>query len=311
VRTFREYFQSSRYPVAVRVNAGKTRAAWMWAFGSACILGLAGWMGTLAQARAEPAPNPWALIRAPARGPASAIGDYSTGCLQGAAPLPLQGDGYRVMHPSRLRYFGHPELVQFIQTLGRAVKLQGLEPVLVGDLSQPRGGPAPKGHSSHQTGLDVDLWFWHPSRPVRANQVEELKARSILDGKAGTIRAEAAARVTELLRLTSRDPRVTRIFVHPIIKRQLCGDVGGAREWLQKVRPWYGHDDHFHVRLSCPSDSADCVDQQPIAAGDGCDDLAWWFSPEAQADREKGRQKYQSKVGRAPGMPTQCYSLLR
>lgn len=282
--------------------------------GCASLLGLLGWMGMRGHARAESASNPWALVKAPARGASSAIGDYSTGCLRGAAALPLQGDGYRVMHPSRLRYFGHPDLVQFIETLGKAVNVQGLEPVLVGDLSQPRGGPAPKGHSSHQTGLDVDLWFWHPSRPVHGAQVETLHAQSILDGKLGTIRAESSARVTELLRLTSRDPRVTRIFVHPIIKRQLCAEASrdpAERGWLQKVRPWYGHDDHFHVRLACPSDSTECTSQPPIAAGDGCGDLDWWFSPEAEADRAKGRKTYQSRVGRAPGMPEQCFALLR
>ena len=275
---------------------------------AAALLGLSGVV--VASAREKP-PNLWAKVRAPAGDAARSIGDYSTGCLRGGNALPLEGPGFVVMHPSRLRYYGHPDLITYIKTLGQGMKLAGLDPVLVGDLSQPRGGPAPGGHASHQTGLDVDLWFWHPGGKISAAAREDLKSRSILDGKKGTIRAIYAKRVTELLRLTSRDPRVNRMFVHPIIKRQLCAEAGADRDWLQKVRPWYGHDDHVHVRLTCPADSKDCTPQPPLAAGDGCGELDWWFSPEAAADRAESQKKYQAKVGKAPSMPDQCTELLQ
>jgi penicillin-insensitive murein endopeptidase len=260
---------------------------------------------------AEAPPNPWAKVKAPSKEEPRSVGEYSTGCLRGAQTLPLEGDGFLVMHPSRNRMFGHPDLLAFIRTLGKGANVQGLDPVLVGDLSQPRGGPAPGGHSSHQTGLDVDLWFWHPGGKISAAQRETLKSRSILDGKAGTIQKAEAKRVSELLHLTASDPRVTRVFVHPIIKRQLCAEAGKDRDWLKKLRPWYGHDDHFHVRLACPADSKDCVAQHDVSAGDGCAELDWWFSPEAQEDRAKGQKNYQSKVGRAPRMPEQCTELVR
>lgn len=267
-----------------------------------------GWLGVV---HADALNNPWSKVKKPSDGETRSVGEYSTGCLQGGQALALEGDGYIVMHPSRTRYFGHPDLLQFIQTLGKGVNIAGLAPVLVGDLSQPRGGPAPGGHSSHQTGLDVDLWFWHPGGKIGAAQRESLKSRSVLDGKAGTIRAEEAKRVSELLRLTASDPRVTRVFVHPIIKRQLCNETKEDRDWLGKIRPWYGHDDHFHVRLACPADSKDCTAQHPVGGGDGCKELDWWFSPEASADRAKGQKTYQDKVGKAPRMPEQCFEILR
>jgi penicillin-insensitive murein endopeptidase len=149
---------------------------------------------------AEAPPNPWAKVTAPSSEPTRSVGEYATGCLRGGKPLPLEGDGFVVMHPSRNRVFGHPDLLTFIRTLGKGANVDGLKPVLVGDLSQPRGGPAPGGHSSHQTGLDVDLWFWHPGGRISAAQRESLKSRSILDGKAGTIQKEEAKRVSELLR---------------------------------------------------------------------------------------------------------------
>ena len=41
----------------------------------------------------------------------------------------------------------------------------GLPVFYVGDMAQPRGGPLPFGHASHQTGLDVDIWFTLTPRP--------------------------------------------------------------------------------------------------------------------------------------------------
>ena len=254
-------------------------------------------------------------VKTPSGGPSRAIGDYSAGCVQGAQALPLDGQGYQVMHPSRVRHYGHPELIGFLQSLGRAVHAAGLAPVMVGDLSQPRGGRASGGHASHQTGLDVDLWFWLPKqaegRALTGAERERIKARTVIDGKAAAMQRQWAPRVAQMLRLTADDPRVSRVFVHPIIKRELCATTTGERAWLGKIRPWYGHDDHFHVRLACPADSTDCVPQAAVPAGDGCgDDLAWWFSDEARADRDDARKKYQAKVVRGPRVPDQCFALV-
>ncbi len=273
-------------------------------------------------AKGKKSKNPWQNVRTPAKGPPRAIGDYSAGCLQGAQTLPLDGEGYQVMHPSRMRYFGHPHLVDFLQTLGRGVVKKGLKVMLLGDLSQPRGGRAKGGHASHQNGLDVDIWFWHPKRaenePLSTQERENLKARSVLNGKTKSVRKRWSAYVAQVLRLTADDPRVERVFVHPIIKRDLCAQPGNAqpgkdkdRAWLAKIRPWYGHDDHFHVRLACPDDSPDCRRQDPVPPGDGCQELEWWFSEEAQADRAQARKRYQRKVIGKPKMPPQCWELLK
>jgi penicillin-insensitive murein DD-endopeptidase len=255
-------------------------------------------------------------MTSPSKGSPRSLGEYSSGCLRGAARLPLDGRGYQVMHPSRRRYYGNPELLDFLVKLGRALQAEKFGDMLIGDLSQPRGGPAPGGHSSHQTGLDVDIWYLQPTAalhgPLPRAERESLKARSVLDGKAGTLRAEFAPRVAALLRLTAEDPRVTRIFVNPVIKRALCADAESDRAWLGKLRPWYGHDDHFHVRLACPAGESGCVAQLPVGAGDGCGDLAWWFDKSAQGaeDRAKGQASYQSKVGKSPGMPAECARIL-
>ena len=272
-------------------------------------------LATAALASAAPADNPWPSFRDPAPGPARAIGDYSSGCLQGAAELPLDGVGYQVMRPSRRRYFGHPALIEYVQALGERVHDRRLGALLVGDLSQPRGGRAASGHASHQTGLDVDLWYSQPKRarvaPLSISVRESLSAESVLEPKGDAMRDAAKERVEQVLRLAVEDARVDRLFVHPLIKRTLCEQAPAERDWLRKVRPWHGHDDHFHVRLACPPGSADCRPQAPLPAGDGCDALAWWFRPNAEQERKQARKDYQKVVIEGRGWPEQCEALLQ
>ena len=95
----------------------------------------------------------------PFPGPPRPIGSYADGCLAGAVPLPISGPSWQVMRLSRNRNWGTPRLVSFIERLGDNAKKAGWNGLLVGDMSQPRGGPMITGHSSHQIGLDVDIWF--------------------------------------------------------------------------------------------------------------------------------------------------------
>jgi penicillin-insensitive murein DD-endopeptidase len=254
--------------------------------------------------------NPWARQKSPSRGGSEAIGGYSDGCLAGGLDLPGHGTGFRVMLPERRRHFGHRVLIELIRALGAEVDAKKLGFLPLGDLSQPRGGPAPDGHSSHQTGLDVDIWF----APAPAKSGKPPEPISVVDGKAQALGPAWRPEMAEVLELAAADERVARIFVHPVIKRELCQraiDSGSAPPaWLRKIRPWWGHDDHFHVRLACPAGDKDCRDQEPIAAGDGCAELTGWFAP-PDAKKVAEHKAYQSHVGAVPTLPERCSSLLR
>ena len=81
-----------------------------------------------------------------------------------------------------------------------------------------------------------------------------------------------------IIKTAAREPDVERIFVNAAIKKALCRDAGNDRGWLQKVRPMWGHNYHFHIRMRCPADNPDCKPQEPPGNGDGCGkDLDWWF----------------------------------
>jgi penicillin-insensitive murein endopeptidase len=227
----------------------------------------------------------WGTVLQPATGPARIIGSYTAGCIQGAIPLPPEGEGFQTMHRGRRRYFGHPSLVQYIQDMGRFVARHGFGMLNIGDLGQARGGPTPYGHRSHQIGLDVDVWFWLVSRAdqLTPQQRETLKAPSFLTADRQALDTTLwSAQHAALLQAAAAFDVVERIFVHPLIKQALCHTFPGA-SWQQKIRPWWGHDDHFHVRLRCPPGQTECLAQQPLPPGDGCGaTLAWWLSNEAQ-----------------------------
>jgi penicillin-insensitive murein endopeptidase len=203
------------------------------------------------------------------------------------------------MHPGRV--FGHPLLIAFLRQLAKKVRALGLGALSLGDLGQPRGGPAPTGHASHQTGLDVDVWY---------TLAPHDKPVPMVDKVAQKVTTAFAAQVARVLELAAGDPRVDRIFVNPVIKRELCATARGEREWLHKLRPWWGHDEHFHVRLACPPDSPTCQPQPAYPTGDGCAEVAWWFNAAAQKERDDRHQTYRSKVGAAPPLPPECAALV-
>lgn len=237
-----------------------------------------------AAAGPERASELFAARGAPAPGAAAPHGGHARGCLAGAVALPETGPHWQAVRLSRNRNWGHPAMIAFIGRLGRRVAGAGWPRLLVGDIGQPRGGPMPGGHRSHQLGLDADIWLRLPGpAPLSREAREALASVSVVrpDRLAvnGAWRPEHAA----LIRLAAEDAAVERIFVNPAIKRALCqAPSAGDRGWLRKVRPWWGHDSHIHVRLACPEGAAGCVAQVPPPPGDGCgEELAWWFTPEA------------------------------
>lgn len=230
----------------------------------------------------------WSKIDKPtASRTAQSIGKYTSGCLRGGESLPINGPGYQVMRLSRKRNFGHPDLVRFIEALGKSAQAERLGTLLIGDLGQPRGGPTVSGHKSHQTGLDVDIWYLlsgeADKRVLSLNERESWGAPSVVNTLSDSVKpGEWSFTHEKILENAARMPEVDRIFVNAAIKKELC-QRQSSHDWLQKIRPWFKHDDHFHVRLKCPAGDKYCEKQEPVPAGDGCGaDLAWWFSYEAK-----------------------------
>ncbi|MFI5001254.1 MAG: penicillin-insensitive murein endopeptidase [Reyranellales bacterium] len=223
----------------------------------------------------------WATVTTPAPGPTQSIGFYSAGCLQGAKALPFDGPGYDVIRTSRDRYWGQPVMLDYITTLAQKVQAAGQARLHIGDIGQPRGGPAPTGHASHQVGLDADIWFERDPGPLLAPaEREHPRLRSLVRADESGIDDEVfSPQHVTLLRLAAEMPHVDRIFVNKWIKQRLCHTVTGNRAWLNKLVVWVGHDEHFHVRLYCPPGNPQCQPQAGYYADDGCGEpLALWFT---------------------------------
>jgi penicillin-insensitive murein endopeptidase len=83
------------------------------------------------------------------------------------------------------------------------------------------------------------------------------------------------------IKTAAQQPEVERVLVNAVIKKELCRtEAKQPHAWLAKVRPWYKHHDHIHVRLKCPADSPNCRAQSPVPGDDGCSakELDSWFT---------------------------------
>jgi penicillin-insensitive murein endopeptidase len=221
-------------------------------------------------------------IRPSAQTP-QAIGFYAKGCLAGGEELPINGPTWQVMRLSRNRNWGHPDMVALIERLSAKVhKVAGWPGLLIGDMAQPRGGPMITGHASHQIGLDADIWLTPmPNRMLSRNEREEMSAVNMVRADKLDIDRHVWTRQhLKVIRAAALEPRVERIFVNAAIKKALCREAKGNRNWLSKIRPMYGHNYHFHVRITCPAGHHECTPQKPPSDSEGCgaNDLAYWFS---------------------------------
>ena len=246
--------------------------------------------------------------------PPAALGSYSRGCQAGAAQLAETGPTWQAMRLSRNRNWAQPVAVDFVQDLSRfAATLPGWEGLYVGDMSQPRGGPMLTGHASHQSGLDIDIWMLPPQRlNLSREERENISSISMQRANGAYVNSSWSPQHEALLRQAASDPRVARIFVFPGAKVAMCNSATGDRSWLQKVRPWWGHHYHFHVRLNCPSGAAGCVPQEPPPPGDGCADAQTWVNnilnpppPDPNAPPPQPRREI-----RMADLPGQCLGVL-
>lgn len=250
---------------------------------------------------ADSGTSAWKLFRHPTLGPSEIHGRANSGCLSGAIELPLSGDGFEIMKPSRRRNFAHSFSVGFIEELGGFAQEKGFGSVLVGNIAAPRGGPTLE-HASHQTGLDLDIRYnFLPQEKAGKLTIME---RDAYEAAILTTRKSPLGKfvqpanwetVVEMLKFVAESPAVSRVLVHPSIKKQLCRQIPPEqRGWLRRILPECGHHDHFHTRLFCPPDSVvagGCVPQAELTEGDGCDRLAKWFSKEKESECSSGSPK--------------------
>ena len=227
--------------------------------------------------------------------PPAPIGGYAKGCLAGGEMLPVEGAAWQAMRLSRNRNWGHPTLIRFLERFSAKVPgATGWPGMLVGDMAQPRGGPMKNGHASHQIGLDADIWLTPmPPRVLSRAEREDYAPVDMVQPSGLDVVADrfTPAHVA-FIRTAASTPGVERIFVNAAIKKALCRMAGPDRAWMSKVRPYWGHTYHMHVRLACPAGATGCEPQAEPPGGDGCGkELDWWFKPEVLHPTVPGKPK--------------------
>ena len=214
--------------------------------------------------------------------------------------LPINGTTWQVMRLSRNRNWGHPDLVRFLERLAaKAPQGRGWHGLLVGDMSQPRGGPMLTGHASHQVGLDADIWLTPmPDRELTREEREEMSATMM-------VRDDRLRRRSEGLDADASggDPRrgagaeVQRIFVNAAIKKALCRDAGSDRDWLEQgaavVGPRLSLPRPHQLPAGSPNASRSRRGRRTRAAGKRSRLLVHrcGAAPEAVAERRRSRDR--------------------
>lgn len=226
----------------------------------------------------EPAKQLFGAERTASVGSGESFGGYAKGCVAGAVQLPETGPTWQAMRLSRNRNWGQQVMIDYLKELSvKAAQQPGWAGLYIGDISQPRGGPMLTGHRSHQLGLDADIWMLPPNRlDLSRAERESISSISMRRAKGAFTNDAWTQAHRNVIKAAASDPRVARIFVFPGAKVDMCNRETGDRSYLRKIRPWFGHHYHFHVRLNCPAGDPSCVDQAPPPAGDGCADAQVW-----------------------------------
>jgi penicillin-insensitive murein endopeptidase len=178
------------------------------------------------------------------------------------------------------------------------------------------------GHTSHQIGLDADIWLTPmPDHILTPQEREDMSAVSMLKDPFTVDPTMFTLLHVKLIKRAASYPQVARIFVHPAIKKALCqqaAQAGKDRAWLGKVRPWWNHHYHFHVRLACPPGMEGCEGQKGVSGDDGCgQELVNWYAMLKKAAIEMAKPPQPGAkpwVGKPPlrmaQLPKECGTVL-
>lgn len=170
-----------------------------------------------------------------------ALGLPHAGSLVRGTRLPARGRRFATWDPilrrtpnRRWRRHGTDDLVRMLVAVSR--RYAELEPrrgpMLVGDLSRPRGGDfgityGIVGHSTHQNGLDADIYYprtdGRPRAPRTVPQVNRRLAQRLVD-----------------------------LFVQAGADKVLVGPNLDLRGPPGVVIAYPNHDNHLHVRIANP-----------------------------------------------------------
>jgi penicillin-insensitive murein DD-endopeptidase len=205
---------------------------------------------------------------------AESIGSPNGGRLEGGLHLDTSRPYLRVVpaYESGDVRWGLPVFVNAIDRAAKGVAKRFPGSVLdVGDISKKGGGDLLR-HHSHESGRDADLGFY--AVDVKGKQVH---AHMFLkfDGDLRSVNVPGARfdlpRTWLLVQELLLDPtiRVSHVFIAQPLRKQMLAYARPRvslalydRAAVVMMQPTHSlpHDDHLHVRISCPNGSRSCIE---------------------------------------------------
>lgn len=181
----------------------------------------------------------------------------------------------KVKSSSKSRTYGHPALVLMLKRSAADIaKAVPGSVMLVGDLSAKAGGSI-SGHRSHQSGRDADVGFYlrdEKGRQVLLDQFVKIDEEGKVIGRRGVFFDDE--RNWQLVRSWLRDRRagLSHVFVAGHVRNRILKYARSSKErrdyhddaarLLHQPSNAALHDDHYHVRITCPERQKDiCVEQ--------------------------------------------------
>jgi penicillin-insensitive murein endopeptidase len=169
--------------------------------------------------------------------------------------------------------WGLGSLVAMIDRAARAVHRQFPDAILsVGHLSRRGGGDIDR-HASHESGRDADLSFYirgQTKSPLYSDHMVSFRGDGTAPSWPGALFDDAKnwALISAIAQETHA--HVTYIFVAAPLRARLlayAAHIGApldvrnhAAELMVQPRGALPHDDHFHVRIACPTGMTECVE---------------------------------------------------
>jgi penicillin-insensitive murein endopeptidase len=183
----------------------------------------------------------------------------------------------RIKKNSRGNVYGHPALVNMLYRTARDIKRSARGSVLlVGDLSNKTGGPLPK-HRSHQSGRDADIAFYATTAKGKRVELDRFVAfKGNGEAKDGSGLVFDDWRNWLLVQSWLRDRRagISHIFVSRPLRARLLRFARKDKRYrkyadkaarlLKRPHDSSAHDDHFHVRISCPKRQGDICKEESL-----------------------------------------------
>lgn len=243
---------------------------------------------------------------------AESFGTYTKGCQSNSVALQELENLKLIYKNTRQTHYGQSVLIELLQSMAKTLQEKGLGVLRIGNISMKNGGPLHPYSVSHNLGLDADIaYVVSPQSKLQNGFTSVLtnKSQGILE--MGINEKLLTQNSLETLKLFAMNPKVERIMVHPVIKKKVCESFKKDK-WMGKIRPWWKHDDHFHVRLACQKTDKNCEAQTPPPPHDDCDSEAyhWWFSEEAENMRLGKIKKGSSTTTPAKPYPKECQEIL-